>query len=90
MQRYVILLQPELGDAATKSRCSPASLVLEVGTSVTVSGLTGAPELNGRTGVVEGFDEEKGRCAVRFAGRKKPAALRPQNCLAAVRGSATV
>ena len=42
-ERY-ILLQPELGDAATKSLCSPASLVLAVGTSVIVSRLTGAPE----------------------------------------------
>ena len=89
-ERNIILLQPELCDTAMKSLCSPASLVLAVGTAAIVSGLTGAPELNGRTGVVEGFDEEKGRCAVRFAGRKKPAALRPQNCLAAVRGSATV
>ena len=39
---YIILLQPELGDAAVKSLCSPASLLLAVGTSVIVSGLTGA------------------------------------------------
>ena len=77
---HVILLQPELGGGATKSLCSPASVVLAVGTSVIVSGLTGAPELNGRTGVVEGFDDEKGRCSVHVEGRKKPAALRPQNC----------
>ena len=32
-ERYVILLQPELGDAAKKSLCSPVSLVLTVGTS---------------------------------------------------------
>ena len=48
-ERYIILLQPELGDAATRSLCSPASLVLAVSTAVIVSGLTGAPELNGRT-----------------------------------------
>ena len=61
--RYIILLQPELGDAATKSLCPPASLVLGVGTAVVVSGLKGAPELNGRTGVVEGFEDGKGRYA---------------------------
>ena len=87
-ERNIILLQPELCDTAMKSLCSPASLVLAVGTAVIVSGLTGAPELNGRTGVIEGFDDEKGRYAVRLAGRKKPAALRPGNCLAAVPGSA--
>ena len=30
----IILLQPELGEAATKSLCSPASLVLADGTAV--------------------------------------------------------
>ena len=35
-ERYIILLQPELGDAPTKS------LVLAVGTAVIVSGLAGA------------------------------------------------
>ena len=62
-ERYIILLQPELGDTATKSLCPPASLVLGVGTAVVVSGLKGAPELNGRTGVVEGFEDGKGRYA---------------------------
>ena len=88
-ERYIILLQPELGDAARKSLCPPASLVLAVGTTVVVSRLTGAPELNGRMGVVEGFDDEHGRCTVRLEERKKPAALRPHNCLAAVPRSAS-
>ena len=60
-ERYIILLQPELGDTAMKSLCSPASLVLAVGTAAIVSGLTGAPKLNGRTGVVERFDDETER-----------------------------
>ena len=51
-----------------------------------MSGLTGAPELNDRTGVVEGFDDEKGRYALRLEGREKQAA--PELCLAAVPGSA--
>ena len=37
-ERYIILLQPGLGQAATKSLCAPASLVLAVGTAVVVSG----------------------------------------------------
>ena len=78
-ERYIILLQPELGDTATKSLCWPTSLVLAVGTSVIASG---------RTGVGEGFDDEKGTYAVRLDGRKKSVALCPQDCLAAVPGSA--
>ena len=64
-ERYMILLQPELGDGTMKSLCSPASLVLAVGTSVNVSGLTctcqctltctGAPELNGSDGCGRGL-----------------------------------
>ena len=53
-------LQPELGDAATKS----LALAGESGVGCWHSGdrgLAGAPELNGRTGVIESFDGEKGR-----------------------------
>ena len=85
----IILLQPELGEAATKSLCAPESLVLAVGTAVIVSDLTGSPKLNGRKGVVEGFEAGKGRYSVRVEGRQRPAALRPQNCLAAVPGAAS-
>ena len=69
--------------------CLPANLVLAAGTAVTVSGLSGAPELNGRTGVIEGF-VFTGQYVVRFEGRLQPAVLRPQNCLAAVPGSNAV
>ena len=48
----MVLLRPELSDAAMKTLCSPASLVLAVGTSVVVSGLTGAPEPAGKASVV--------------------------------------
>ena len=93
-ERYVILLQPELGDAATQSLCLPASLVLAVGTAVIVSELaggSGAASSPFAPGVVEGYDCDKGRYSVRLEGRKMPVALRPQKCLAAaVPGSATV
>ena len=52
---------------------------LALGTAVIVSRLTG---------VVEGFDGDKGWYAVRVEGRKKSAALRQGNCLAAVPGTA--
>ena len=67
--------------------------MLAVGTSVVVSGLTGAPaELNGRTGVVEGFDDVGNVGTLCVEGWQRPAALRPHNCncLAAVSGSTVV
>ena len=49
-------------------------------------GLTGAPELNGQKGVVEGWLEEKGRYAVRLEdkARKRAVNLKPENCRADV------
>ena len=50
------------------------------------TGLTGAPELNGQRGIVEGWLEEKGRYAVRLEDKRrtKAANLRPENCRADV------
>ena len=64
--------------AASAPIFASASVPSGVLNTVIVSGLTrtGAPELNGRTGVVEGFDDVKGRYAVRVGGRQEPAALR--------------
>ena len=64
----------------------PANLVLAEGSAVVATGLTGAPELNGQWGIVEGWLEEKGRYAVRLEdkARKRPANLRPENCRANV------
>jgi hypothetical protein len=71
--------------------CDPSGLRLAVGTSVIVAGVTGQPELNDRTGViVKELDEKRGRYGVRLDGRKTLAGLRPENCLAAVRGSGAV
>ena len=60
----------------------PDNLVLAQGSAVIATGLTGAPELNGQRGVVEGWLEEKGRYAVRLEDkrRKKAANLKPENC----------
>ena len=64
----------------------PTNLVLADGSAVVAAGLTGAPELNGQRGTVEGWLEEKGRYAVRLEDkrRKKVANLRPENCRADV------
>ena len=60
--------------------------MLAEGSAVVVTGLTGAPELNGQKGIVEGWLEEKGRYEVRLEDkrRKKLANLRPENCRADV------
>ena len=47
---------------------------------VIVCDLAAAPELNALRGEVTGFDAERGRYVVEIEGRKKPAALKPQNC----------
>ena len=62
------------------------NLVLAQGSTVIVTGLMGAPELNGQRGIVEGWIEERGRHTVRLEDkrRKKAANLRPENCRADV------
>ena len=64
----------------------PANLVLAEGSAVVATGLTGAPELNGQRGIVEGWLEEKGRYVVRLEDKRrtKAANLRPENCRADV------
>jgi hypothetical protein len=57
------------------------------GQRVVVSGLTGAPELNGSAGVVEGFTEAKGRYAINLAapgGARRAVAVKPHNLTLAV------
>jgi tetratricopeptide (TPR) repeat protein len=53
-------------EAACESEPEPEadleiSRVYANGTTVTITGVSGCPELNGRVGTVEGFDEAKGR-----------------------------
>ena len=62
----------------------PTNLVLADGSAVVAAGLTGAPELNGRKGTVEGWGEEAGRYAVRLEHERRPKRLRPENCRADV------
>ena len=58
----------------------PSNLVLAVGTSVVVVGLTEVPELNNRKGIVAGFDEAKGRYKVRVKEEPRSKNLKPDNC----------
>ena len=77
---------PDADGKQEKINLKPANLVLAEGSAVVATGLTGAPELNGQRGIVEGWLEEKGRYAVRLEDkrRKKLANLRPENCRADV------
>jgi hypothetical protein len=50
-----------------------------VGDTVEVGGLQGAPQHNGKQGVVQRFDAEKGRFVLKIAGMKKPLAVKPGN-----------
>ena len=79
-------LPPNADDKQERINLKPANLVLAEGSAVVATGLTGAPELNGQRGIVEGWLEEKGRYAVRLEDkkRKKLANLRPENCRADV------
>ena len=84
--RYTVQLPPDADGKQEKINLKPANLVLAEGSAVVATGLTGAPELNGQRGIVEGWLEEKGRYAVRLEDkrRKKAANLRPENCRADV------
>ena len=76
--RYLCRVRKGDGSHAT-THIKPPNLLLPPGTAVTVCGVTGAAELNGRAGVTGEFAAEKGRYSVRVEGRKKPAGLKPEN-----------
>ena len=80
--RYTVQLPPDADGKQEKINLKPANLVLAEGSAVVATGLTGAPELNGQRGIVEGWLEEKGRYAVRLEdkARKKLANLKAENC----------
>eukprot|EP01045_Picozoa_sp_COSAG04_P018251 COSAG04_NODE_1675_length_5968_cov_2.264270_3_plen_468_part_00 len=84
--RYTVQLPPDADGKREKINLKPANLLLADGSDVVATGLTGAPELNGQKGIVEGWIEEKGRYAVRLEDkrRKKAANLKPDNCRADV------
>ena len=60
------LRRPELAEPEPQ----PSEL-LEVGCSVSVYGLTGAPQHDGKNGTVQGYDAAKGRYSVRVEGEAK-------------------
>ena len=82
--RYTVQLPTDADGKQEKINLKPANLVLAEGSGVVATGLTGAPELNGRRGKVEGWDEEAGRYAVRLEHERRPKRLRPENCRANV------
>eukprot|EP01045_Picozoa_sp_COSAG04_P001771 COSAG04_NODE_61_length_30104_cov_10.610932_6_plen_474_part_00 len=84
--RYTVLLPLTADGKQEKINLKPTNLVLAEGSAVVATGLTGAPELNGQRGIVEGWLEGRGRYAVRLEDkrRKKAANLRPENCRADV------
>ena len=65
-----------LGNSQTEPT-SPAHFA--VGDKVTIHGLTGAPEHNGKAGVVLSFNAKKGRYQVEIELLPKPLGLKPGN-----------
>jgi hypothetical protein len=63
--------------------CSPKALatMFATGETVEVAGLQGAPQHNGKLGVVQHFDNGKGRFVVKVDGLKKPLAVKPANLM---------
>ena len=47
--------------------------------AVEVGGLQGAPQHNGKQGLVQEYNPEKGRYVLKIAGMKKPLAVKPGN-----------
>ena len=58
----------------------PANLILKEGTTVLMCNLTAVPELNGRPGMISGFDSDKNRYIVRVRDEKNPKRVR-QDCV---------
>ena len=58
----------------------PINLLLPPGSAVVIVGVTGAPELNGRKGTAQGFNEAKGRYKVHVVDEPRPKMLKPDNC----------
>jgi hypothetical protein len=57
----------------------PANLALGPGTAVVVEGLRSQPEWNGKRGLVQSFDEQRGRYALLVKGRARPLGV-PLGC----------
>ena len=78
--RYLVRVRSDDEDGGSIARHFPADrreLILSPGTAVVVEGLLQAPEYNGRRGIIQSFDESKGRYQVAYIdGRKKPLGVR--------------
>ena len=57
--------------------CSPR---LGPGTAVIVEGVSSKPEWNGQRGLVQSFDEQRGRYALLVKGRARPLGVPPGCC----------
>lgn len=57
----------------------PRPLIFQNGTSVVLTGLTNATELNGRRGIVVGYDDERERYKVQLEGRPLPVQAKVDN-----------
>jgi tetratricopeptide (TPR) repeat protein len=68
------------GDGLMQMMIKPANVILRDGTAVTIVGLTQAPDWNGRRVLVGSYDEESGRYRMLLKERKKPLAVRTENC----------
>jgi len=76
-------------NSARKKTTEQQKQLLRVGSAVCATGLQGAPELNGRVGVVEAVDDATGRYVVRFRGEKRLKKLLPKNLDVATAGATT-
>eukprot|EP01046_Picozoa_sp_COSAG06_P028365 COSAG06_NODE_2549_length_6687_cov_142.924256_1_plen_372_part_00 len=72
-------LKPKPKPAPKKEEPKDPTTLFAVGDTVEVGGLQGAPQHNGKLGVVQRFDAEKGRFVLKIAGMKKPLAVKPGN-----------
>ena len=63
----------------TKKEAPKDATSFKVGDTVEVGGLQGAPQHNGKLGIVQKFDAEKGRYVLQIKGMKKPLAVKPGN-----------
>jgi hypothetical protein len=67
--------------ALTQFTADTGPLGLGAGAEIVVTGVVGAPELNGQRGRVDGFDPGKGRYRVTFLTRDRAVGLKAENCV---------
>ena len=77
--KYIVCL-PGQGELGETVHLNPTDIVLGEGTVVFLAGMQGAPELNGRAGLIQGFDAAKGRYTVNVDGEPRLKNPKPVNC----------